>query len=78
MDLEKWQKLGTEITEIDLEDISLPTALSLRVSTEKQEKNESLENQEIEGLEYIKNKKYNLVKIYKDVASGGSYVREGI
>ena len=78
MDLEKWQKLGTEITEIDLEDISLPTALSLRVSTEKQEKNESLENQEIEGLEYIKNKKYNLVKIYKDVASGGSYVREGM
>ena len=78
MDINKWQELGTDTVEIDLNDITLPTGLSLRVSTERQEKNESLENQEIEGLEYINNKKYNLARVYKDVASGGSFVREGM
>ena len=59
MNIDEWKKINIEIEDIDLNDISLSTALYLRVSTEKQEKNESLEFQELEGIEYIKNKPPN-------------------
>ena len=78
MNIDEWKKINIAIEDIDLNDISLSTALYLRVSTEKQEKNESLEFQELEGIEYIKNKKYNLFGIYRDVISGGSHIRQGI